>query len=132
MLAQNQRANRKIAKSSQDNLKAQLEDMFVPPPFKPPGKKESEGAILKSNSTVVRTETSMETDAVTAPEVRRPPVQQPRQSRQLDSNEPNLVDEAGVRKLSNDMLVAVLLLGNSGVIHLPYSSREPWILCLIL
>ncbi len=76
----------------------------MPPPFKPPGKKESEGAISKSSSTVVRTKTSMETDAVAAPEVRRPPVPQPRQSRQCDSNEPNLVDEAGVRKWSNDML----------------------------
>ncbi len=78
--------------------------MFVPPPFKPPGKKESEGAISKSSSTIVRTETSMETDAVAAPEVCMPPVPQPRQSRQCDSNEPNLVDEAGMRKWSNDML----------------------------
>ncbi len=41
-LAQNQRAKREIARSSQDNLKActdvsvQLEDLFVPPLFKPP------------------------------------------------------------------------------------------------
>ncbi len=46
----------------------------------------------------------METDAEEAPEVHRPPVPQPRQSRQRDSNEPNLVDEAGMRKWSNDML----------------------------
>ncbi len=106
MLAQNQRAKREIARSSQDNLKActdmsvQLEDMFVPQPFKLPGKKESEGAISKSSSTVVRTKTSMETDAVVAPEVRRSPVPQPRQSQQCDSNEPNLVDKAGLRKWS--------------------------------
>ncbi len=50
------------------------------------------------------TKTSMETDAVAAPDVYRPPVPQPRQSRQHDSNEPNLVDEADMRKLSNDML----------------------------
>ncbi len=109
-LALKQRAKREIPLSSQGNLKActdvsvQLEDMFVPPPFKPPGKKESEGAISKSSSTIVRTETSMETDAVAAPEVCMPPVPQPRQSRQCDSNEPNLVDEAGMRKWSNDML----------------------------
>ncbi len=53
VLAQNQRAKREIARYSQDNLKActgmsvQLKDMFVPPPFKPPGKMESEGAISK-------------------------------------------------------------------------------------
>ncbi len=44
-LEQNLKAKREIARSSQDNLKActevsvQLEDLFVPPPFKPPGKK---------------------------------------------------------------------------------------------
>ncbi len=109
-LAQNQRAKREIARYFQDNLKActdmsvQLEDMFVPQSFKPPGKKESNGGIPKSSSTVVRTENSMETDAVMAPDVRRPPVSQPRQPRQCDSNEPNLVDEAGIRKWSNDML----------------------------
>ncbi len=109
-LAQKQKAKREIARSSQDNLKActdvsvQLEDMFVPPPFKPQGKKESEGAIPKSSSTVVRTETSIETDAIAAPEVCRPPVPQPRQPREHDSNEPNLVDEAGMSKWSNDML----------------------------
>ncbi len=109
-LAQNQRAKREIARSSQDNLRActdvsvQLEDLFVPPPFKPLGKKESEGAITKSSSTVVRTETSMETDAVAASEVRRPPVLPPHQARQRDSTEPHLVEEAGMRKWSNDML----------------------------
>ncbi len=109
-LAQNQRAKREIVKSSQDNLKActdvsvQLEDLFVPPPFKPPGKKESEGAIPKSSSTVVRTETSTETDAVMAPEVRRPQVPQPLQPRQRDSTEPHLVNEADIRKWSNNML----------------------------
>ncbi len=109
-LAQNQRAKMEIARSSHDNLKActdvsvQLEDMFVPPPFKPSGKKKSEGAIPKSSSMVVRAETSMETDAVAAPEVHKPPVPQPHQPQQCDSNEPNLVDEAGMRKWSNDML----------------------------
>ncbi len=50
-LEQNQKARREIARSSQDNLKActdvsvQLEDMFIPSPFKPPGKKGGEGAI---------------------------------------------------------------------------------------
>ncbi len=85
-------------------MSVQLEDMFVPPPFKPLSKKESEGTILKSSTTAVRTETSMEADAVVALEVCRPPVPQLRQSRQRNSNEPNLVDEAGVRKWSNDML----------------------------
>ncbi len=107
-VTQKQNAKREIARSSQDNLKActdvsvQLEDMFVPPPFKPPGKKESEGAIPKNSSTVVRTETSIETDAIAAPEVHRPPVPQPRQPRQHDSTEPHLVNEAGLRKWSND------------------------------
>ncbi len=97
-------------RSSQDNLKAcsdvsvQPKDKFVPLPFKPLSKKESEGAIPKSSLTVVRTDTSMETDAVVAPEVCRPPVPQPHQPRQRDSNEPNLVNEAGMRKWSNDML----------------------------
>ncbi len=110
VLEQNQKAKKEIARSSQDNLKVctdmsvQLEDMFVPLPFKPPGKKGGEGAIRKSSSTVVRTETSMETDAITAPEVCKPPVPSPRQPRQCDSNEPNLVDEAGVKKWSKDML----------------------------
>ncbi len=69
-LAQNQRAKREIARSFQDNLKActyvsiQLEDLFAPPTFKPPGKNESERAITKSSSKVVSTETSMKTDAV--------------------------------------------------------------------
>ncbi len=109
-LEQNQKANSEIARSSQDNLKActdvsvQLEDMYVPPPFKPPGKKGAEGAIQKSSSMVVRTDTSMETDAITAPEVCKPPVPSWCQPRQCDSNEPNLVDEAGVKKWSNDML----------------------------
>ncbi len=85
-------------------MSVQLEDMFVPPSFKPLSKKESEGAIPKSSSTVVRAETSMKTDAIAAPEVCRPPVPQPHQSRQCDSNEPNLVDEAGMKKWSNDML----------------------------
>ncbi len=69
-----------------------------------PSNLQVEVAILKSSSTVVRTETSMETDAVVAPEVHRPPVQQLCQYRQHDSNEPNLVVKAGVRKWSNDML----------------------------
>ncbi len=85
-------------------MSVQLEDLFAPPTVKPPGKKESEGAIPKSSSTVVRTETSMETDDVVGPEIRRPPVPQPCQSRQRDSNEPNLVDESGMRKWCNDML----------------------------
>ncbi len=109
-LEQNQKAKREIARSSQDNLKActdvsvLLEDMFIPLPFKPPGKKGGEGAIRKSSSTVVRTETSMETDAIMAPEVCKPPVPSLHQPRQHDSNEPNLVDEDGVKKWSNDML----------------------------
>ncbi len=72
--------------------------------FVPPSKKGGEGAIRKSSSTVVRTETSMETDTITAHEVHKPPVPSPRQTRQRDSNEPNLVDEAGVKKWSNNML----------------------------
>ncbi len=46
----------------------------------------------------------METDAITAPEVRKPPVPSQHQPQQRDSNEPNLVDEAGLKKWSNDML----------------------------
>ncbi len=85
-------------------MSVQLEDMFVSPSFKPLYKKGGEGAIRKSSSKVVRTETSMETDAITAPEVCKPPVPSPCQPRQRNSNEPNLVDEAGVKKWSNNML----------------------------
>ncbi len=46
----------------------------MPPPYKPPGKKESEGAIPKSSSTVARNETYMETDATPAAVPRGPPV----------------------------------------------------------
>ncbi len=46
----------------------------------------------------------METDAITAPEVHKPPVPSPRQPRQRDSNKPNIVEGAGVKKWSNDML----------------------------
>ncbi len=52
----------------------------------------------------MRTETSMETDAVAAPEVHRTPVPQLQQARQHDSTEPHLVNEAGLRKWSNDKL----------------------------
>ncbi len=91
---------------------------MVPLPFKPPGKKGGERAIRKSSSTVVRTETSMETDAITATEVRKPPVLSPSQPRQRDSNEPKLVDEAGMKKWFNDMLK-----GHPGV---RVSTWEQW------
>ncbi len=109
-LEQNQRAKREIVKSSQDNLKActdvsvQLDHMVVPPPFKPLGKKEGEGAILKSSSKVARNETSMETDVTPAAVLRRPPLPPPGPPRQSDSNEPTLADEAGMSKWSNNML----------------------------
>ncbi len=77
----------------------------MPPPFTPLGNKAGEGANAKSSSTVARTETSMETDAVAAPEVhRRPPVPQPHPALQKEDNEPHIVDEAGMSKWSNDML----------------------------
>ncbi len=46
----------------------------------------------------------METDVVAAPEIRRPPIPPPCQSRQRDNIEPHLVDEAGMKKWFNDML----------------------------
>ncbi len=84
-LAQNPKAQRLIAKSSQDNLAAVAgntapsADMNVPPPFLPPGAKAGVGAITKSSSTVMRTEeTAMETDATSARVVQsRPPVPPP-------------------------------------------------------
>ncbi len=53
VLAQNTRAQRLIARSSQDNLAActevslMLPDLIAPPPFTPPGQKIGEGAIIK-------------------------------------------------------------------------------------
>ncbi len=58
-------------------MSVRLDDMVVPPPFKPPGKKEGEGAILKSSSTMERNETSMETDDTSATVRMRPPVPPP-------------------------------------------------------
>ncbi len=77
----------------------------------------------------------METDAVAAPEVRMPPVPQLRQTRQCDSNDPHLVDEAGMRKWSNNMLKGHPSgrastweqWGNSFTLQF----KEPWTLCLI-
>ncbi len=47
----------------------------------------------------------METDVITALDVHKPPVLSPHQPRQRNSNEPNLVIEAGVKKWSNDMVM---------------------------
>ncbi len=110
-LAQNPRARREIARSSQDNLAAcagntaESSDMPVPPPFTPPGHKAGEGAITKISSTVMRTEeTAIETDATKASEVQcRPPVPPP-QAAKPKHKEPCMVDEAGMMKWSNDML----------------------------
>ncbi len=133
-LEQNQRAKREIAKSSQDNLKActdllvRQDDMVVPPPFKPPGKKEGEGAIPKSSSMVARNETSMETDATTAAVPRRPPVTPPCPPQQSDSNKPTLVKQEcvnGPTTCCRVIRVDGLPHLNSGVILLFYSLREP-------
>ncbi len=79
--------------------------MRVPLPFTPLGHKAGEGAITKTSSMVMRTEeTAMETDAPKASEVqRRPPVPPPQPARPKDK-EPCMVDEAGLKKWSNDML----------------------------
>ncbi len=55
---QNPGAKREIARSSQDNLAAcagntaELPNMYVPPPFTPPGQKTGEGARTKTSSTL--------------------------------------------------------------------------------
>ncbi len=79
--------------------------MPVPPAFTSPGHKAGEGAITKTSLTVMRTEWSaMETDAPKASEVqRRPPVPLPQPVRPKDK-EPCMVDEASMKKWSNDML----------------------------
>ncbi len=82
--------------------------MVVQPPFKPPGKKEGEGAIIKCSSTVTRNETSMETDATTATVPMRPPVPPTGLSPQSGSNEPTIVNEEGMSKWTNDILKGYL------------------------
>ncbi len=111
-LEQNPKAKREIARSSQDNLAAcagniaELPDMSVPPPFTPLGQKAGEGARTKASSTVTSQEESqMETGATTASVLpRRPPVPSPRPAKAKEHNEPCLVDKAGMRKWSSDML----------------------------
>ncbi len=110
-LAQNPRARRDIARSSDDNLvactvnTAEPSDMPVPPPFTPPGKKAGEGAQTKTSSTVMRTEeTAKETDAPQASLVQHRPPVPPQQPATLKDKEPCMVDEASMRKWSNDML----------------------------
>ncbi len=80
--------------------------MIVPPPFTPPGHKTGKGAIIKATSTVpVQEESAMETDAQPAAVVLpRPPVLKATLARAKELSEPCLVDEAGMRKWSSDML----------------------------
>ncbi len=111
-LEQNPRARRKIARYSQDNLvasagnNAELPDMFVPPPFTPLGQKAGEGARTKASLTVTaQVETPMETDAPQATKVqRRPPVPAPSPAKDIVSNVPYLVSEAGMNKWTSNML----------------------------
>ncbi len=85
---------------------AEQPDMSVPPPFKPLGQKASEGARAKASSTVTsQEESSMETDALKVTKVPvRYPVPSPRPANAKELNEPCLVDEAGMKKWTSDML----------------------------
>ncbi len=110
-LAQNPRALRKIARSPKDKLAAcagntaEPSDMPVPLPFTPLGQKASEGAKTKTSLTVMgNEETEMETDAPHVFLVQcGPPVPLPQPATPKDK-EPCMVDEAGMKKWSNDML----------------------------
>ncbi len=83
---------------------AEPPDMHVPPPFTPPCQKAGEGAKTKSSSMVLRKETEMETDATPASTVQsRPPVPPRKPATHMDKI-PCLVDEASMKKWSNDML----------------------------
>ncbi len=80
--------------------------MIVPPPFTPPGHKAGKGAIIKASSTVtVHEEFVMETDAQPAPAVPPiPPVLKTTPARVKELNELCLLDKAGMKKWSSDML----------------------------
>ncbi len=79
--------------------------MPVPPPFTPPGHNADEGAITKTSSTVMRTEeTALETDVPKASEVQRIPLVPPPQPARPKDKEPCMVNEAGMKKWSNNML----------------------------
>ncbi len=71
-----------------------------------PCKKAGEGALVKSSSTVMaHDETEMETDEKPLPAVpQKPPVPKPRPAKPKDYTLRSLVDEAGMRQWSNDML----------------------------
>ncbi len=77
--------------------------MSVPPPFTPPGQKVGEGDRTKTCSTVTSQEESrMETGA---PKATFAPVRCPVPShRPAKAKEPCLVDEAGMKKWTSDML----------------------------
>ncbi len=80
--------------------------MSVPPLFTPLGQKAGEGARTKTSSTVTSQEQSlMETDSPKATEVPvRCPVPSSRLATDKERNEPCLVDEAGMKKWTTDML----------------------------
>ncbi len=111
-MEQNPREKREIARSSQYNLAActgntaELPDMYVLPPFTSIDQKVGEGARTKTSSTVTsQGESLMETDALNATEVpvrHRLPLPRPATAKEL--NEPCLVDEAGMKKWTSDML----------------------------
>ncbi len=112
-LAQIPSACRKVEASSQDNLGAVAgnsagpPDMFVLPPFTPPGAKASVGALVKCTSTVLmkRVETQMETDEqFSSTSIGRTHVPSPTPAKPKDYVAPSLADEAGMKKWSNDML----------------------------
>ncbi len=110
-LTQNQRTQREIARSSQDNLAAcagntaEPSDMLVPPPFTSLCQKASKGVKIKSSSSGMRNEeAALETDTPQASSVQhRPPVPAPQPATPKDK-EPCMVDKAGMRKWPNDML----------------------------
>ncbi len=77
--------------------------MSVPPPFTLLCQKAGERAKTKTSSTVMRNEeTEMESDAPQVSQVQgRPPVPSPEPATRKDK-EPYIVDEAGMKKWSNN------------------------------
>ncbi len=90
-------ALRKVQASSQDNVLACAgnpagpSDMYVSPPFTPPGQKAGERALIKSSSTViVHNETEMEPDEKPSTEVpQRPSVLKLRPTERKDYTLPS-------------------------------------------
>ncbi len=112
-LAQTPSALRNVQASSQDNLgacggnTAEPPDIFVPPPFTPPGAKAGVGALVKSTSTVLTTgvETQMETDKpILSTASEQPHVPLPIPAKIKEYIPPSRADKASIKLWANDML----------------------------